>query len=93
MDSANFYRTLIQFKEAGWFENTKAILVGRVMYPSQEFEISYQDALRKAFDGMNIPVVFNMDIGHVVPKMTIINGAVCHVISKNGKGSLEFELR
>ena len=93
MDSANFYRTLIQFKEAGWFENTKAILVGRVMYPSKEFEMSYQDALRKAFDGMNIPVVFNMDIGHVVPKMTMINGAICHVISKNGKGSLEFELR
>lgn len=93
MDSASFYRTLIQFKEAGWFKNTKAILVGRVMYPNEEFEMSYQDALEKAFNGMNIPVVFNMDIGHVVPKMTIINGAICHVVSNDGKGSLEFELR
>ena len=93
LDSASFYRTLIQFREAGWFENTKAILVGRVMYPNVEFDMSYQDALRNAFDGMNIPVVFNMDIGHVVPKMTIINGAICHVKSCNGKGSLEFELR
>lgn len=93
MDSASFYRTLIQFREAGWFKNTKAILVGRVMYPNEEFDMSYQDALIKAFEGMNIPVVHNMDIGHVVPKMTIINGAICHVESSNGKGSLEFELR
>ena len=93
MDSASFYRTLIQFREAGWFKNTKAILVGRVMYPNEEFDMSYQDALIKAFEGMNIPVVYNMDIGHVVPKMTIINGAICHVESSNGKGSLEFELR
>lgn len=93
MDSALFYRTLLQFRDAGWFNNTKAVLVGRVMYPNEEFGMSYQDALIKAFDGMNIPVVFNMDIGHVVPKMSIINGAICHVLSENGKGSLEFELR
>ena len=92
LDSATFYRTLIQFKEAGWFNNTKAILVGRVMYPNEEFNMSYQEALIKAFKDMDIPVVFNMDIGHVVPKMTIINGAICHVVSKDGKGSLEFEL-
>lgn len=93
MDSALFYRTLLQFRDAGWFNNTKAVLVGRVMYPNEEFGMSYQDSLIKAFDGMNIPVVFNMDIGHVVPKMSIINGAICHVLSENGKGSLEFELR
>lgn len=93
LDSLSFYRTLIQFREAGWFDNTKAILVGRVMYPSDDFGMTYQEALKNAFDGMNIDVVYNMDIGHVVPKMSIINGAICHVVSKDGKGSLEFELR
>lgn len=93
LSSDNFYRTLIQFREAGWFQNTKAVLVGRVMYPSEEFDMTYQDALKKVFEGTDIPVVFNMDIGHVVPKMTIINGAICHVKSYDYKGSLEFELR
>ena len=93
LDSLSFYRTLIQFREAGWFNNTKAILVGRVMYPSDDFGMTYQEALKNAFEGMNIDVVYNMDIGHVVPKMSIINGAICHVVSKDGKGSLEFELR
>ena len=93
LTSEDFYKTMLQFREAGWFDNTKAILVGRVMYPNSYIDLSYQEALTKAFDGLNIPVVFNMDIGHVVPKMTIINGAICHVISKDGKGSLEFSLR
>ena len=93
LTSEDFYRTMIQFREAGWFLNTKAVLVGRVMYPNSYIDMSYQEALTKVFEGLNIPVIFNMDIGHVVPKMTIINGAMCHVVSKDGKGSLEFDLR
>lgn len=55
--------------------------------------MTYQDALRKVFEVTDIPIVFNMDIGHVVPKMTIINGAICHVVSNDGKGSIEFFLK
>lgn len=93
LSSDSFYRTLIQMREAEWFRYTKGILVGRVMYPNETFDMSYQDALTKVFGDTDIPVVFNMDIGHVVPKMTIINGAICHVKCSDGKGSLEFELR
>ena len=86
-----FYRTLIQMREAGWFEHTKGIIVGRVMYPQINFDITYQEALRKAID--NIPIVFNFDVGHVVPKMVIINGAVANVKVSDGKGSIEFMLK
>lgn len=92
LSSDSLYRTLIQFRDAGWFNYTKGIIVGRVMYPSCNFDdFTYQDALSKAIN--DIPIVFNADIGHVVPKMTLINGAICHAICSNGKGSLEFELR
>lgn len=92
LSSDALYRTLIQFREAGWFNYTKGIIVGRVMYPSMNFDnFTYQDALSKAIS--DIPIVFNADIGHVAPKMTIINGAVAHVIVKDGKGSIEFELK
>ena len=90
LSTDSFYRTLLQMREAGWFKYAKGILVGRVMYPQENFGLSYQEALSKIFK--DIPVVFNMDIGHVVPKMTLINGAIVHVISENGKGSIIFEL-
>lgn len=92
LTSEDFYRTLLQFKEAGWFENTKGIIVGRVMFPNSFTELTYQEALKKAFND-NIPIIFNADIGHVAPKMTIINGSIAHIISENGKGTISFELK
>lgn len=94
LSSDNFYRTLIQMREAGWFEYTRGIVVGRVMYPTINFEeLTYQETLKKTFRNTNIPIVFNADIGHVVPKMTLINGAIVHIVAKDGKGSIEFELK
>ena len=94
LSTDNFYRTLIQMKEAGWFKYTRGVVVGRVMYPEINFEeLTYEEALKKVFGDTNIPVVFDADIGHVVPKMTFINGAIAHVIAKNGKGRVEFELK
>lgn len=86
----DFYLTLIQFKEAGWFNYTKGVVVGRVKYPSGFTDLTYQDALKKALG--DIPIIFNADIGHVVPKMTIINGSIAHITSKDGKGKIELEM-
>ena len=91
MDSASFYRTLIQFREAGWFKNTKGVIVGRVMYPSDNFDdFTYQDALKKIFG--DIPIIFNADVGHVCPKMTMINGALVDIMCDNEYASIKFTL-
>lgn len=82
-----FYRTLFQMREAGWFQYAKGIIVGRVAVPSCFYEnFSYQAALKKMFS--DIAIIFNADIGHVPPKMTIINGSVAKVTCKNGKGAI-----
>lgn len=82
-----FYRTLFQMKEAGWFKYLKGIIVGRVAVPSCFYkDFSYQDALKKLFP--SIPLIFNADIGHVPPKMTIINGSIAKVTCKEGKGAI-----
>ena len=46
-------------------------------------------ALKKVLD---VPVIFNADIGHVAPKMTIINGSIATISSSNGKGTITQEL-
>ena len=86
----DFYLTLLQFKYAGWFENTKGVIVGRVKYPQGFTGLTYQDALKKALN--DIPIVFNADIGHVVPKMTIVNGSIASVNVKDGKGKIKLEM-
>ena len=79
-------------KMAGWFENTKCIMVGRVKFPSSFIDdFNYNDALKRL--DLDIPIIFNCDIGHVFPKMTIINGSIGHIKCQNGKGSIEMELK
>lgn len=82
------YRILFHMKEAGWFKYIKGIIVGRVAVPKCFYkEFTYQDALKRAFP--KLPIVFNADIGHIPPKMTIINGCIAHITCKNGKGAIK----
>ena len=87
----DFYLTLLQFKEIGWFNNTKGVIVGRVRYPNAFTSMTYQQALKTVFK--DIPLVFNADIGHVPPKMTIINGSLARITASNGKGTIEQSLK
>ena len=86
MNSEDFYLTLLQLKELGWFKYIKGVIVGRVMFPNTFTELTYQKALKKVFK--DLPVIFNADIGHVPPKMTIINGSIANIKMEKGKGAI-----
>ena len=85
--SADFYLALFQLKESGWFEYVKGVIVGRVLFPNEDTSMTYEKALREIFG--DIPIIMDADIGHVAPKMTIINGSLGHVTFKNNKGIIE----
>jgi len=91
LTAEDFYLTLFQLKEASWFKYIKGVIVGRVKFPSNNTEMTYKEALKKIF--INIPVILNADIGHIAPKMTIINGSIAHIVSSQGKGKIELSLR
>lgn len=91
MSAENFYRTLLQMRYAGWFENTSGILIGRVLFESSETGMSYEDAITLALN--DIPVIYEADIGHTSPKMVLINGAVVKASLKEGKGTITFQLK
>lgn len=85
------YLTLYQMKESGWFNHCKGIIVGRVCFPNCFYEdFSYEKAFTELFP--NLPIIMNADIGHVPPKMTIINGAIAEIHCENGKGVIKQHL-
>jgi muramoyltetrapeptide carboxypeptidase LdcA involved in peptidoglycan recycling len=86
-----FYRTLLQMKYTGWFEHTNAVLMGRVLFESSDTGMTYEDALKKALPG--IPVVYQADVGHTLPHMTLIMGSVMNLKYADHKGSISFQLR
>lgn len=81
-----FY-SLWSMKQAGWFENARAFLFGRVMFPQGDYPAAIRRALGDA------AIVWNADIGHVKPAFTLINGAMARVAAADGRGTLEMELR
>ena len=88
MKAEDVAHTLWSMKAAGWFENTKAIIVGRVCFPSTMMEMSYEDAFLRVF-GEQMPLVTQVDVGHVKPMWTMVNGAMCHLQCKDGRGAIK----
>ena len=89
MSPEELYRTLLQMKYCGYFVNTRAVVFGRVMFPDDATDYNYIELLRRIF---NVPILWNTDIGHVKPCMTLINGSLTRIRSSGGKGSIEMKL-
>ena len=84
------YRTLWKMKECGWFQNTVGVIFGRVCLESSPLGLSYREMIEKALP--DLPLVLEADVGHVPPRMTVINGALATLDVAGGKGTLTMEL-
>ena len=92
LSSAVLYRTLLQMRYAGWItpETTQAVLIGRTLFENEESDMTYDDAVCMAVP--DIPVIWNMDIGHTAPHFSMINGAMLDVAWNGKTAQLWFEL-
>lgn len=93
LTSESLIRTLWKFRDNGWFKYTKGIIFGRNMIEDSCYDISFKEALLHSLGELNIPIIINADIGHVPPRITIINGAITKISSAKGKGKMEFYLK
>lgn len=81
-------RYLLHLRLAGWFDNASAIMIGRTNAPDSG-SFTQLDALHKAFDDLDIPVVYDVDCGHVPPHLSIVNGALGKLTVGDGSARLE----
>jgi muramoyltetrapeptide carboxypeptidase LdcA involved in peptidoglycan recycling len=73
-DAAQACRMYHHLKLAGWFQHANALLIGRSSGPDKN-EFTHRDALYSALGNLDIPVFYDLDIGHVPPQMLLVNGA------------------
>jgi muramoyltetrapeptide carboxypeptidase LdcA involved in peptidoglycan recycling len=88
LNTADLRRSLVQMKLAGWFNNCSGILFGRspANQPLEDYMV--EDVYNDLSEELNIPLIYNIDCGHVPPQMTFINGAYADVEIEDGKGSV-----
>ncbi|MGF0117308.1 S66 family peptidase [Promicromonospora sp. Marseille-Q5078] len=74
-DAAAICRNLHGLRLAGWFDDARAILVGRTRAPDHP-QMTQRDAVLDALGRLGLPIVFDMEIGHVPPHLPLVNGAL-----------------
>lgn len=86
----NLMMFLWKLRECGWFKHTKGFVFGRPLFYRGDLELSYQEAVMYALGSLDVPVIFDSDIGHKGPRFTIINGAKALVTWEDGKGNISY---
>ena len=88
LDSLELYRRLLQMKNAGFFFNTMGFLFGRTINNISNPDFTYEYALKKVLGDLNVNVIYDVDIGHVPPQFTIVNGSYAKFEYFDNKGRL-----
>ena len=77
-------RALLQLKRAGWFTNVKGFLSGRPLCMNQEIlGITDKNAVIDVLSNFNVPILLNVDLGHIAPSLPMKNGVVAEVEYKD----------
>lgn len=73
-------RTLWQLSHAGWFQHVRGFLIGRPLcFGSEEFDLDQYQAVLGVLDQYQVPVIMDVDIGHLPPMMPLVNGAMADI--------------
>lgn len=83
-------RGLWQLKNAEWFKYIKLLIVGRPINQSDSYGINYRDNIYDEVKSLNVPVIFDANIGHIPPAYHMYNGAIARVIYKNNLGTIKY---
>jgi muramoyltetrapeptide carboxypeptidase len=70
----------------GWLDSLSGILIGRHSggQNQTEHDLTHMDVLNNALGKLKCPVVYDADLGHTFPQLTLINGAIADINVANG---------
>ena len=85
-------RDLWRMRLAGWFDHANAVMVGRTRAPDYP-GFSQRDAVRRALGELEVPVILDVDCGHVPPHLALLNGAVSEVTMAGSTQTITQHLR
>ena len=72
-------RSLHGLRLAGWFEHASAVVIGRTRAPDADL-MTQREAVADALGGLGVPVVLDVECGHVQPFLPVVNGALGRLV-------------
>ena len=85
-------RALWQLSNAGWFDTAKGFLIGRpACFGAEQFSLTMPLAVTDMLGSLGKPILMDLDIGHLPPRMPLIEGALAEV--EAGENSITVSMR
>ena len=76
-------RALWSLREAGWFDEAKGFLVGRPYHYGEELMgLDQYRAVTEILGDLDLPVIMDLDIGHLPPMMPLVTGSKATVYAE-----------
>lgn len=88
LNTIDLRRSLVQMKLAGWFDHCSGILFGRSAANTPVEGYTAEEVYAELSEELQIPIIYDVDCGHVPPQITFINGALAEVDVRDGKGTI-----
>ena len=86
-------RAMWQMEHAGWFRNCSGFLIGRPLCNGQEMMgLDQYQAVCEVVKKYNVPVVMDVDIGHIPPMMPLICGSMADVHAEGNQYTVNMKL-
>ena len=87
-------RAIWQMQHAGWFKYTKGFLIGRPLCFGQKLMgLDQYHAVLDLLQEYDVPIVMDVDIGHLPPQMPLICGSFARVAVDGNDLTIEMELK
>lgn len=87
-------RAIWQMKNAGWFSYVKGFLIGRPLVFGQEMMgLDQYHAVCDLLAECNVPIIMDLDIGHLAPMMPLISGSYASVKVSGNEITVKMENR
>ena len=86
-------RAMWQMEHAGWFKHCCGFVIGRPLCHGQEMMgLDQYQAVYEIVRKYNVPVMMDIDIGHLPPMMPIINGSMGRITGDGTSYSIAMSL-
>ena len=85
-------RALWSLREAGWFDEARGFLIGRPYHYGEELMgLDQYRAVTDILGDLDLPVIMDLDIGHLPPMMPLVSGSRAKVHSEANEIRIEMD--
>ena len=93
MNTLSIRRAMWQMVHADWFKNVKGFLIGRPRNGEPVMGLDAYSAVLSLLKDYDVPIIFDVDIGHMAPMMPLVVGSMAKASVKNNELELFMEYK